>query len=590
MLRDLNDEQKNAVEEEENILLTACPGSGKTRTLTYKIAYELKRLPPKKYILALTYTNRASDEITERLLNMGIETNFLYSGTIHSFCMEWIIKPYKGYIPEIKNGYQIADEYITINIIDEVKTELRLKSYDEFNTRYDRNGLISNESGIKKEAALKYHTKLQSEKLIDFDMILYLSYKLLKNNSYIAKTIGKLFHYICVDEYQDTQDLQYGIIGELIKSSEGNIRLFIVGDKNQSIYNLGIAKNDTEISDEIGGFNVKKLNLIKNYRSSQRIVDFINNFQYHEQTVEAHGKYKNEKGIITFSNKLIYKDILHEEIAKCIRISLQNRIPQNEICVVAPQWWLVSSMARKLKKLMPDINFDAPGLAPFSKNPENVWYCVARLALVTPSTRVYLLRRKWAKELIEKLMIYEGYKEEFKDISSFLRLINSIKPDISKGLKYLESYFKTLMERIGVDICINQELTSSWVSFFEGAKRRINNSNYDIPDDIEYFKKIFKRAEGVVVSSCHGVKGEEYETVIAFGLLRGYIPNWRNINFQDSTYEIPFSNKLLYVICSRAKRNLHLISEIGRKTQKRRGYETNRDLKKVNYDYDLIDL
>ena len=307
MLRDLNDEQKNAVEEEENILLTACPGSGKTRTLTYKIAYELKRLPPKKYILALTYTNRASDEITERLLNMGIETNFLYSGTIHSFCMEWIIKPYKGYIPEIKNGYQIADEYITINIIDEVKTELRLKSYDEFNTRYDRNGLISNESGIKKEAALKYHTKLQSEKLIDFDMILYLSYKLLKNNSYIAKTIGKLFHYICVDEYQDTQDLQYGIIGELIKSSEGNIRLFIVGDKNQSIYNLGIAKNDTEISDEIGGFNVKKLNLIKNYRSSQRIVDFINNFQYHEQTVEAHGKYKNEKCNAPFCQDIFSK-------------------------------------------------------------------------------------------------------------------------------------------------------------------------------------------------------------------------------------------------------------------------------------------
>jgi DNA helicase-2/ATP-dependent DNA helicase PcrA len=107
---ELNDEQSEAVREENSVFLVACPGSGKTRTLTYKIAYELSRLPSKRqFIVALTYTHRAADEIHERIEGLGVNTSQLWIGTIHSFCLEWILKPYAIYEPALAHGFRIMD-------------------------------------------------------------------------------------------------------------------------------------------------------------------------------------------------------------------------------------------------------------------------------------------------------------------------------------------------------------------------------------------------------------------------------------------------------------------------------------------------
>lgn len=103
--KEINKEQSDAIVEEENVLLIACPGSGKTRTLTYKVAYELSKLTSeKKHIIAITYTNRAADEIKERIDLLGVETKQLWIGTIHSFCLEWILRPYSCYNSRLKKG------------------------------------------------------------------------------------------------------------------------------------------------------------------------------------------------------------------------------------------------------------------------------------------------------------------------------------------------------------------------------------------------------------------------------------------------------------------------------------------------------
>jgi superfamily I DNA/RNA helicase len=111
-LDDLNDEQKIAVKQDGNVLLTACPGSGKTRVLIYKLSHELLHYEEKskKRIIALTFTVRASEEIFRRLNAMGIKSDRIWSGTLHSFCLEWILKPYSSYLPELNNGYSIADK------------------------------------------------------------------------------------------------------------------------------------------------------------------------------------------------------------------------------------------------------------------------------------------------------------------------------------------------------------------------------------------------------------------------------------------------------------------------------------------------
>src|SRR5689334_14367392 len=108
----LNPEQVSAIRHEGNVFLIACPGSGKTRTLTYKVAYELSKITSnKKFVIAITYTHKAADEIHERIENLGVETSQLWIGTIHSFCLEWIIKPYFIYDESLKNGYRVIDPH-----------------------------------------------------------------------------------------------------------------------------------------------------------------------------------------------------------------------------------------------------------------------------------------------------------------------------------------------------------------------------------------------------------------------------------------------------------------------------------------------
>lgn len=119
--------------------------------------------------------------------------------------------------------------------------------------------------------------------------------------------------------------------------------------------------------------------------------------------------------------------------------------------------------------------------------------------------------------------------------------------------------------------------------FFESAAHRIKN--FQIPSDIHSLRRLFAQSKGIVVSSCHGVKGDEFEVVICFGLLHGYLPHWDAIidkNINDE-YE---ARKLLYVVASRAKTHLHLIAESGRVTRSNKDYEANRQLRALSYEYD----
>ena len=137
MLQGLNEQQIDAVIETSNVFLTACPGSGKTRALTYKIAFELNQLASlKKVIVAVTFTNRAADEIKKRIRDLNADDSNLWAGTIHSFCLEWILRPYMCYLEELKNGFSISDEYNSESLIDSLKKKYHLNFWDSVSTRY----------------------------------------------------------------------------------------------------------------------------------------------------------------------------------------------------------------------------------------------------------------------------------------------------------------------------------------------------------------------------------------------------------------------------------------------------------------------
>lgn len=591
---ELNEQQAAAVNQPGNVLVTACPGSGKTRALTHRIIKELSELESSKHrVIAVTFTNRAADEIKARLDNPEISLDNLWAGTIHSFSLEWILRPYSCYLPYLKKGFSVADEFYIKSLKNNLKKKFGISYYAEINTKIDRRGRTINCSINEKNLKKEYYDYLKERKLIDFDMVLYFAYELMTKKPEISRTLGSIIRSICIDEYQDTQDLQYGILSEIVKNSSGFTKIFIVGDVNQAIYTSlgGIAKSKQEIKHEFDIEKLEHLRLTGNYRSSQRIIDLSIHLQDEETKVISLTDYSDEKGIITFNNQDYHKDDIPELIAKMVAFHINNGVPSHEICVLAPQWWLITNLGRQLVTLLPDVKFDAPGLSPLHHQRDNIWFKIARLFLVEPEPRLYLARLRWAGSIIKEIEQLTGadLPEDFSTARKLLRLTNSIKSDESEGIAYLKDAFQQLMLKLELNLETHSSLFEPWQSFFEKAHDRLSKPDCNIQSDILSLKKMFKRPGGVVVTSCHSIKGEEYEAVICYGILKGYIPNWNSI-FDDNIDEDVEARRLLYVIISRAKKNLHLISEFGRKTKTGNPYDTNMNIENVYCEYDTLDF
>ena len=582
IIEGLNKKQEDAIITDENILVTACPGSGKTRVLAHKAAYELEKIQnSKKKIIAVTFTNRAAEEIKNRIRKLNIDDLKLWAGTIHSFCLEWIIRPYMCYLDELKDGFVITDEYKSDELIRELKEKYKISYWQRISLKYHANG--EPEEQEYRKLVDEYHLLLIQDKLIDFDQILFFAYKLLTKYPSIPKILNNLFHLICVDEFQDTQELQYAIIAEIIKIKDGAAKIFMVGDIDQAIYGSlgGKAKTLEEIRIQFKKENILPKELSGNYRSNQQIIDYYKNFQSTSIDIESLCEYAAESAIITY-DKTVSASEIDEKIAEIITSYLENGIEENEICVLAPQWWLIIPLGRKLRNLLPNVNFDAIGLSPLQRNRENIWFKIARLFLVEPSSKMYLTRRRWANELIDELesiKIELFVNDEYK-AKKLLKIINSITCSKNDGLEYLEECFHKLLLLLDITIENYINLVDHWDYFFESANKRLDNPDLNHDRGIESFKKMFRHKSGVVVSTCHGIKGEEFKVVIAFGLLNGYLPNWNESDKESAAM------KLLYVICSRAKHNLHLISETGRTTQSGNLYLPTNQLLRVKYDYD----
>ncbi|TKJ82885.1 ATP-dependent helicase, partial [Paenibacillus sp. CFBP13512] len=450
----LNIEQQKMVDSEGNLLVTACPGSGKTRALTSKISYELERIKNKQYIVAITFTNRAAEEIQRRLDKMNVDSSSLWTGTIHAFCMEWILKPYANYIDRLKNGFILIDEYKQKKLKEELREKFKAQNLIEI--KWSRKGCLSGSSEQEQIIFDEYNRILIENKWIDFESLLYLSYKLLSDKLQIAETLSRVFKLICVDEYQDTSDLQYAILGLIIKAGKGKTNIIMVGDPNQAIYDSlgGIAKTVEEIQEEIGGFPVTQMEFSGNYRSTQKVINFYKNFQINSNDIRAKLNDKNSK--ITLNQK-VTSGSLSNQIANIITDELNKGIKQNQICIIAPRWWLLISMARELQSILPHINFDAPGLSPLPKAYDNFWFKLSKLLLTTSSSELFLSRKKWANEIIAELKYISGRQDLYikeKELTSKVLLkfsnfmINYFDENEIEGIKYLEKSFDQFIKNI----------------------------------------------------------------------------------------------------------------------------------------------
>lgn len=569
-LNELNDIQKMVCVSTDNYILTACPGSGKTRTVTFRMAYlALKYHESKKLNIAITYTNRAANEIDTRLSNMDISTHNVWSGTIHQFCMRYIIRPYFMYHEKLSRGYTVIDEYVKEKYVKAIAQELGNQSYI---------------SDLYKNSTVMaiYHARIEQYKEIDFDSILQYSQELVENNVFIAQNIASTIRSIHVDEYQDTNERQYKILAAVIKENK-KINLLFVGDVNQAIYrNLGgVAKSADEIR-ELFPINFTECFLDGCYRSTQRIVEYYVNYEVAPTGVVSVAEKKDSNGIIKLDFS-VNKDILPIKIAEIVRAELEKGIPEEEICIVAPQWYQIYPMTNKIRSILPNCSFDAPDITPIKYDPLSVFFLIAKL-LFTQKSGHPQLRRKLANEILT--MLKEDYGLSISEkISKFevLRAINSTHFIEDNGILTLKNAIQNVFEVL--TISLNGKLESNCVQFFEKIEKRV--TEHKLPHDCEAMIRSFKEKRGIVISTIHGIKGEEYTTVIGFDLLNGHLPHWDYIIKPElKSLRKEETKKMLYVLCSRSKENLYLFSETGRVTNKGTPYRATDELSSCVFNYD----
>ncbi|KIZ50947.1 ATP-dependent DNA helicase [Pseudomonas oryzihabitans] len=589
--KDLNDTQVAAIEHPGSVFLVACPGSGKTRTLTYKIARLLSELKSdKKRVIAITYTHRAADEIHERIEQLGVNTSQLWIGTIHSFCLEWILKPYGIYHPDLKHGFRVINAHDTERMLEELCRAVQGTKLSSFECTYyfEPNGPVLTCNKTAKHEAITgvlqaYWEALRAERQIDFELILCYAYHLIESNPSISVLLGSIFECVLLDEFQDTREIQYAILASILKTSKGGASAFVVGDPNQAIYGSlgGYAITAADLGMRCG-IAFKEMNLSDNYRSSSRIVSYFGNYNVLPSKIEAIGKDKDYLSVVSFDSQT-HRDALEEELVRLIKFNVETLgIAQHEVCIVAPWWVHLASMTRRLVAALPAYSFDGPGMVPFARDVDNFWYKLARIILTEASPQLYVRRMRWAGEVIADLND-AGIDVPNLDRKTLLRACNTITITETDGLVYLRAFFDQLCSVFGIDRYTCTALQEHHDAFFECSQRRVDkliDEGSEAIAELAMFRKVFAGRTGITVSTIHGVKGAEYDAVIAYGLLKGMVPH-----FSDPD-QVETAKKLLYVVSSRARKNLHLISERGRSLRWGGDYQPTDVLTGCAFEYD----
>ena len=289
IMENLNDEQILPVRTTEGaVLVIAGAGSGKTRVLTSRIAHLVHDLGVSPYnVLAITFTNKAANEMKERLENMVGDIDDMWVCTIHSMCVR-ILRSDADKLGYNRN-FSIYSESDKDKVLKRIITSLALEvdKYQKNAKKYIsaiKNKDLSIEE-FKKDFAYvrdlgdyikiinEYEEELRKSNALDFDDLLIKTYHLLAEQKDVLIKFSKRFAYVHVDEFQDTNSVQYNIV-KLLSSYHGNI--FVVGDDDQSIYGWRGAEisNILDFEKEFKGAKVFKLQ--RNYRSTKKILSLAN--------------------------------------------------------------------------------------------------------------------------------------------------------------------------------------------------------------------------------------------------------------------------------------------------------------------------
>ena len=597
----LNQEQRNAVLDTEGyVLVFAGAGSGKTRVLTNRIAHLVndKNVNPAN-ILAITFTNKAADEMKSRLSSMIPGVDRMWVSTIHSMCVR-ILRNSIGRLEGYNTNFSIYSEIDKNNVLKRIISELKLED-DKYlkNARFYisdcKNQDIGPERfrlrtdikdiGVYYQIFKIYEETLHKSNAMDFDDLLVKTYHLLEGDPEVLEYYSSKFQYIHIDEFQDTNLIQMEI-ASLLSSYHKN--LFVVGDDDQSIYSWRGAeiKNILEFDKNFPNAKVHKLE--QNYRSTKHILDLAN-------TMIAGNTERKQKQLWTENDdgeKAEVKIAENEnEEAQYTAFKIKQLINQGARASDFAVLMRINAISRAYEQEFTKygIPFKVYGGFKFFERKEIKDVTAYMRILINPLDDESVLRvintpkRGIGDKTVETLI---EYSKQY-DLSIFDGIVDAERLPLSAGAKSKLITFRKLISSLMVE-CAQKPLTEIFASVIEKTafmsqfedkseenySKKMNVNEYQ--NAIEEFAKSNPNAtladylnsitlssdtdeieEGnyVSVATIHSVKGLEFPYVFICGLDETIFPVSRAT---DSEADMEEERRLMYVAITRARKKLFL--------------------------------
>ena len=605
LLEGLNNKQKEAVVETEGpCLIIAGAGSGKTKVLTHKIAYliEEKNIKPWN-ILAITFTNKAANEMKERITNLiGEVANDMWIGTFHSICVKILRKfiDRVGYnsdfvIFDTSDQKTLIKQCIrSLNLDDKIYTDRGViaeisNSKNEMLTPMQYKLRTNNEIRKEKIAEIYeiYQRRLKENNALDFDDIINLTIQILTENQDVLEYYSEKFKYVLVDEYQDTNKAQFTLI-TLLSGRHGNIT--VVGDNDQGIYSFRGADITNILNFEKDFPGTKIIKLEQNYRSTKAILDAAN-------AVIKHNEKKYEKNLWTEKEggKRPEVAILDNEYEEANFIVEQiNRLKREEYYKYSDFTVLyrTNAQSRSIEDIFrrENIPYKMIGGLKFYERKE-IKDVIAYLRLIHNQADNLSLGRiinepkrgigQTSMEKIEAIAetngisMYEVIKhtEQYGLNKVFINsreFINTIEDLSSKKDEMLISELtKEVLNKTGYMKALELENTAQAESRIENLnefltvamefeEENAENSLAEFLESITLSSDIDgmeDKEDSVTLMTLHSAKGLEFPVVFLVGMEEGLFPSYRSIGEQR---EIEEERRLCYVGITRAKEYLFL--------------------------------
>ncbi len=595
ILDNLNEQQKQAVLAVDGpVIVFAGAGTGKTKTLTTRVAYMIseKKIDP-RHILAITFTKKATNEMRDRVSTMcGNEGKYVTISTIHALCARILRQTITklGY----EKNFEIIDDDDANKLINELYKELDLsRKYFSPKAAYNiisayKNG-IGELNGVPKQIYDHYQKRLKENNQVDFDDLLVLTEEILTSFPDVLEHYQNKYQYLLVDEFQDTNIIQYNIV-KLLAGKNQNI--FVVGDDDQSIYSFRGANvgNMYQFSKD---YDAKLFKLTENYRSTNAILKGSNNLISHNMKREPKELFSKNEGTlqdVVIHDAYYYEDeprFIAEEIKKLVRsgynysdiavLYRSNVISRNIEMVLIEQgipYVIYGGFAFLKRREIKDVI----SYLKFIVDPENMFH-FKRI--------INLPARGIGDKTIEKLL---EIKNQFNLtlFEAIVKLHDQSPSTKTHGLLKFKNLMEDLQSKFdGMNLPEFYDLMlkeTGYLEFLEEEKEEDDNSSRI--DNVKEFKSILVQLEtrgdlqdlttreklqigfddvmldetlgtkqdinGVVLSTVHSIKGLEFRAVFVTALEEGLFPSLK----EDS--DIEEERRIAYVAFTRAKEKLYM--------------------------------